>query len=55
LGHFCVSATPTKNATSIEPCLVIRNTGHHEAHGFQDFCGGVAASLKEEVKNIRSV
>ncbi len=33
LGHFCISATPTKNATSIEPCLVIRNTGDHEAYG----------------------
>jgi hypothetical protein len=27
----------TKSATSIETCLVIRNTGDHEAHDFQDF------------------
>jgi hypothetical protein len=32
-----VSATPTKSATSIEPCLVIRNTGDHEAHGLGIF------------------
>jgi Tfp pilus assembly protein PilE len=34
---FFVSATPTKSATSIETCLVIRNTGDHEAYDFQDF------------------
>jgi Holliday junction resolvasome RuvABC DNA-binding subunit len=37
IGAIFVSATPTKNATSIETCLVIRNTGDHEAYGFQDF------------------
>ena len=37
LGHFCVSATPTKSATSIEPCHIIRNTGDHEAHSLRTF------------------
>jgi hypothetical protein len=35
-SHISVDGV-TKSATSIEPCLVIRNTGDHEAHDFQDF------------------
>jgi hypothetical protein len=37
IGTFFVSATPTKSATSIEPCHIIRNTGDHEAHGLGIF------------------
>ena len=37
IGAFFVSATPTKSATSIEPCHIIRNTGDHEAHGLGIF------------------
>ena len=37
IGAFFVSATPTKSATSIETCLVIRNTGDHEAHSLRTF------------------
>ncbi|MFZ9611549.1 MAG: hypothetical protein ACO294_12695 [Methylococcales bacterium] len=40
---FFVSATPTKSATSIETCLVIRNTGDHEAHSLGTF----VASLRQ--------
>ena len=50
LGHFCVSATPTKNATSIEPCLVIRNTGHHEAHGLGIFVASLRQFWKKRWK-----
>ena len=50
LGHFCVSATPTKNATSIEPCLVIRNTGHHEAHGLRTFVAALRQVWKKRWK-----
>ena len=32
---FFVSATPTKSATSIEPCHIIRNTGDHEVNNVQ--------------------
>jgi hypothetical protein len=40
---FFVSATPTKSATSIETCLVIRNTGDHEVNGLRTF----VASLRQ--------
>ena len=38
---FFVSATPTKSATSIEPCLVIRNTGNNIPYSFLDFVGAL--------------
>ena len=43
IGTFFVSATPTKSATSIEPCHIIRNTGDHEAHSLRTF----VASLRQ--------
>jgi hypothetical protein len=43
IGAFFVSATPTKSATSIEPCHIIRNTGDHEAHSLRAF----VASLRQ--------
>ena len=46
IGAIFVSATPTKNATSIEPCLVIRNTGDHEGYGFQDFVAALRVFLR---------
>jgi Tfp pilus assembly protein PilE len=46
IGTFFVSATPTKSATSIETCLVIRNTGDHEAHDFQDFVAALRQFLR---------
>ena len=52
LGHFCVSATPTKSATSIEPCLVIRNTGDHEGYGFQDFVAALRVFLRHWPKKV---
>ena len=43
IGAIFVSATPTKSATSIEPCHIIRNTGDHEAHSLRAF----VASLRQ--------
>ncbi len=47
-----VSATPTKSATSIEPCLVIRNTGNHEAHDFQDLVAALRQFLGHWPKKL---
>jgi ADP-glucose pyrophosphorylase len=41
-----VSATPTKSATSIETCLVIRNTGDHEAHSLRTFVAALRQFLR---------
>ena len=52
IGTFFVSATPTKSATSIEPCLVIRNTGNHEAHDFQDLVAALRQFLGHWPKKL---
>ena len=45
IGAIFVSATPTKNATSIEPCHIIRNTGDHEAHDLRTFVAALRQFL----------
>ena len=54
-GIFVFPPRRQKGATSIETCLVIRNTGDHEAYDFQHFCGGVAAILREGFEKLSSV
>ena len=49
-GHFCVPATPTKSATSIEPRLVARNARDHEAQGLGTFVAALRQFLERRWK-----